>query len=102
MFLEHICDQRRVVRLHVVHHKIIDLSATEHFVNVSKVLFLEAALDGIDKGNIFTDLCLAGLAGQEEALKKGLDYLSARNLKKDYIAASVERKIELFGCAGKA
>ena len=64
--------------------------------------FRQCIADGIDKVNIFTDLCLAGLAGQEEALKKGLDYLSARNLKKDYIAASVERKIELFGCAGKA
>lgn len=64
--------------------------------------FRQCIADGIDKVNIFTDLCLAGLKGQAEALEKGLDYLSARNLKKDYIAACVERKIELFGCAGKA
>ena len=64
--------------------------------------FRQCIADGIDKVNIFTDLCLAGLKGQEEALAKGLDYLTARNLKKDYIAACVERKIDLFGCAGKA
>lgn len=64
--------------------------------------FRQCIADGIDKVNIFTDLCVAGLKGQADALEKGLDYLSARNLKKDYIAACVERKIELFGCAGKA
>ena len=42
------------------------------------------------------------MRGQQAALEKGLDYLQARNLKKDFIAAAVERKIELFGCAGKA
>lgn len=64
--------------------------------------FRQAITDGIAKVNIFTDLCVAGLTGQKEALEKGLDYLSARNLKKDAIAAAVERKIDLFGCAGKA
>lgn len=64
--------------------------------------FRQCIADGIDKVNIFTDLCVAGLKGQADALEKGLDYLSARNLKKDYIAACVERKIDLFGCAGKA
>ena len=64
--------------------------------------FRRAIADGIAKVNIFTDLCQAGVRGQQAALEKGLDYLQARNLKKDFIAAAVERKIELFGCAGKA
>ena len=64
--------------------------------------FQRAIAEGIAKVNIFTDLCQAGVRGQQAALEKGLDYLQARNLKKDFIAAAVERKIELFGCAGKA
>ena len=64
--------------------------------------FRRAIAEGIAKVNIFTDLCQAGVRGQQAALEKGLDYLQARNLKKDFIAAAVERKIELFGCAGKA
>lgn len=64
--------------------------------------FRQAIADGIAKVNIFTDLCLAGVRAQQEAQEKGLDYLQARNLKKDSIAAAVERKIDLFGCAGKA
>ena len=64
--------------------------------------FRRSVADGIAKVNIFTDLCQAGLAGQAEALKQRLDYLSARNLKKDYIAAAVKQKIALFGSAGKA
>lgn len=64
--------------------------------------FRQAIADGIAKVNIFTDLCQAGMRGQQAAQEKGLDYLQARNLKKDFIAAAVERKIELFGCADKA
>ena len=64
--------------------------------------FRRSVADGIAKVNIFTDLCQAGIAGQAEALKQGLEYLPARNLKKDYIAAAVKQKIELFGSAGKA
>lgn len=64
--------------------------------------FRQSIQDGIAKVNIFTDLCVAGMAGQAEAMKQGMDYLSARNLKKDFIAAAVERKIALFGSAGKA
>lgn len=64
--------------------------------------FRRAIADGIAKVNIFTDLCQAGMRGQQAAQEKGLDYLQARNLKKDFIAAEVERKIELFGCADKA
>ena len=64
--------------------------------------FRQAIANGIAKVNIFTDLCLAGVLGQKAAQEKGLDYLQARNLKKDFIAAAVDRKIELFGCASKA
>ena len=64
--------------------------------------FRQAIANGIAKVNIFTDLCLAGMLGQRAAQEKGLDFLQARNLKKDFIAAAIERKIELFGCAGKA
>lgn len=64
--------------------------------------FRQSIANGIAKVNIFTDLCLAGLNGQAEALRLGLDYLKARNLKKDYMREAVERKIDLFGSAGKA
>lgn len=64
--------------------------------------FRQSIADGIAKVNIFTDLCQAGLAGQAEAQRQGLDYLPARNLKKESIAAAVEKKIALFGSAGKA
>lgn len=57
--------------------------------------------DGIAKVNIFTDICLAGLAGQAEALRMERDYLKARNLKKDYMRQAVERKIDLFGSDGR-
>ena len=64
--------------------------------------FRQSIANGIAKVNIFTDLCLAGVAGQAEALRRGLEYLPARNLKKDYMRAVVERKIDLFGSAGRA
>ena len=64
--------------------------------------FRQSIADGIAKVNIFTDLCLAGMAGQAEALRQGMDYLKARNLKKDYIRDAVEKKIDLFSSAGRA
>lgn len=64
--------------------------------------FRQSIANGIAKVNIFTDLCLAGMAGQAEALRQGLEYLQARNLKKDYMRAAVEKKIDLFGSAGRA
>ena len=64
--------------------------------------FRQSIADGIAKVNIFTDLCLAGMAGPAEALRQGMDYLKARNLKKDFIRDAVERKIDLFSCAGRA
>ncbi len=57
---------------------------------------------GIDKVNIFTDLCLAGAKGVEEALDKGLDYLEMRNYKVNKIKEAVIEKIKLFGSENKA
>ena len=57
---------------------------------------------GISKVNIFTDLCLAGSRGCDEALKKGLGYLDMRNYKVETIRKAVADKIRLFGCAGRA
>lgn len=58
--------------------------------------------DGISKVNIFTDLCVAGMKAQGEAAAAGMEYLQARNFKKDAIARAVMEKINLFGSAGKA
>lgn len=57
---------------------------------------------GISKVNIFTDLCLAGVAGMRAALADGLDYLEARNRKVEYIRQAVKTKIMLFGSDGRA
>ncbi len=57
---------------------------------------------GIAKVNIFTDLCLAGQRATKDGLEKGLDYLSTRNLKVEYIKEAVKKKIELFGSKNKA
>ena len=64
--------------------------------------FRNTIADGIAKVNIFTDLCLAGLKATKEGLEKGLDYLTTRNLKVEYIKQSVMKKIELFGSKDKA
>lgn len=66
----------------------------EDFINVVK--------NGIAKVNIFTDLCVAGMSALSEAVAGGLDYLSARNLKVEKIKQAVIKKMELFGCIGKA
>ena len=64
--------------------------------------FRNTVKNGIAKVNIFTDLCNAG----EKAMRQGLDeskaYLDIRNMKVEEIKNAVKRKIELFGCAGKA
>lgn len=57
---------------------------------------------GIAKVNIFTDLCLAGIDGMEEGLKKNIPYLEIRNLKVEKIKAAVKTKIKLFGSENKA
>jgi len=64
--------------------------------------FRNTIREGIAKVNIFTDLCLAGLNAAKDGLEKGLDYLSVRNLKVEYIKEAVKKKIELFGSANKA
>ena len=61
-----------------------------------------AVQGGIAKVNIFTDLCLAGMAAQKQAVAENRDYLSARNLKKDAIREAVMKKMALFGCQNKA
>ena len=64
--------------------------------------FRNTIKNGIAKVNIFTDLCVAG----EKAMRRGLEeeksYLDIRNMKVEEIKNTVKRKIELFGCAGKA
>lgn len=64
--------------------------------------FRRAVQGGIAKVNIFTDLCLAGMAAQKQAVAENRDYLSARNLKKDAIREAVMNKMALFGCQNKA
>ena len=64
--------------------------------------FRNSIRDGIAKMNIFTDLCLAGNAAMEKGIKDGLDYLSIRNLKVEYIKEAVKNKIRLFGSENKA
>ena len=64
--------------------------------------FKNAVKDGIAKVNIFTDLCVAGMNSVGESAAAGVDYLKARNLKKDAIRQAVEEKMVLFGCVDKA
>lgn len=53
---------------------------------------------GISKINIFTDLCLAG----DAAMKENLSYLEMRNKKVEMIKQTAKRKMQLFGCSGRA
>lgn len=64
--------------------------------------FRNTVRDGIAKVNIFTDLCLAGASAMEEGLREGKEYLDIRNMKAEAIKAAAMRKMELFGCTGKA
>ncbi len=64
--------------------------------------FKNTIRDGISKVNIHTDLCLAGVKAMEEGLREGLDYLTLRNKKVEYIKNAVKEKMLLFGCDGKA
>ena len=57
---------------------------------------------GVCKVNLFTDLCLAGSAAMRSASERGLDYLQCRNEKVEAIKKEAEKKMALFGCAGKA
>ena len=56
----------------------------------------------IAKLNIFTDICNAGEKAMRNGLEEGKAYLDIRNMKVEEIKNAVKRKIELFGCAGKA
>lgn len=53
---------------------------------------------GISKINIFTDLCLAG----DAAMKENLGYLETRNKRVEMIKQTAKRKMQLFGCSGRA
>ena len=64
--------------------------------------FRNTIRDGISKVNIHTDMCLAGIEGMKAGLAEGLDYLSLRNRKVEYVKNAVKEKMNLFGCAGKA
>lgn len=57
---------------------------------------------GIDKVNIFTDLCLAGDRATADGREKSLGYLETRNLKVQYIKEEVMKKMRLFGSENKA
>ena len=64
--------------------------------------FRNTVRDGIAKVNIFTDLCLAGVSAMEAGLRDGKEYLDIRNMKVEAIKAAAMRKMNLFGCTGKA
>lgn len=64
--------------------------------------FRNTVKNGIAKVNIFTDLCNAGEKAMRQGLDEGKAYLDIRNMKVEEIKNAVKRKIELFGCAGKA
>ncbi len=63
--------------------------------------FRNTVREGIAKVNIFTDLCVAGIEGMKEGLKKELPYLEIRNLKVEKIKEAVKKKILLFGSDNK-
>lgn len=64
--------------------------------------FRKTIQNGISKVNIFTDLCLAGMQANADAVSQSLDYLSARNKKVAAIQKATEKKIHIFGSAQKA
>lgn len=64
--------------------------------------FRNTIKNGIAKVNIFTDLCNAGEKAMKEGLDAGKAYLEIRNMKVEEIKKAVMRKMELFGCSGKA
>lgn len=64
--------------------------------------FRNTIKNGIAKVNIFTDLCNAGEKAMKEGLDAGKAYLDIRNMKVEEIKKAVMRKMELFGCVGKA
>ena len=64
--------------------------------------FRNTIREGIDKVNIFTDLCLAGDRATADGREQGIGYLATRNLKVQYIKEEVMKKMRLFGSENKA
>ena len=64
--------------------------------------FRTTVREGIAKVNIYTDLCLAGVAAMKEGIAQGMDYNQLRNLKVDMIRQAVKKKITLFGSENQA
>ena len=56
---------------------------------------------GINKVNIFTDLCLAGNRAMEKGLAEGKAYLDIRNMKVEEMKKEVIKKMLVFGCNGR-
>jgi fructose-bisphosphate aldolase class II len=64
--------------------------------------FRNAIANGISKVNIFTDLLFAGARAMKSGIEQNLDYLTIRNMRVEEIKKDVVKKMNLFGCAGKA
>ena len=64
--------------------------------------FRNTIAGGIAKVNIFTDLCVAGEQGMQQALAEGKSYLDIRAAKVKAMKQAVMRKMLLFGSDGKA
>lgn len=71
--------------------------------------FHNAIYEGVTKVNIFTDLCAAGMNASEKAAAEGYDpsrhmnaYLAMRTLRMEAIREATKKKMQLFGCVGKA
>lgn len=90
---DRLCDIRKATDVPLVLHGGSGLSDDD---------FITAIRCGIAKVNIFTDLCMAGESAMREGTEKNLGYLETRRLKTEKIREAAERKIELFGSAGKA
>jgi len=70
--------------------------------------FHNAIFEGVTKVNIYTDLCQAGIAGADRFFREGADprdlngYLTMRTLRTEAIRDAAMKKMQLFGCTGKA
>lgn len=91
-----------LARLRAIREKIAQPLVLHGGSGLSDDDFRNTVRDGIAKINIFTDLCLAGDRGMREGLDAGIGYLETRTKKVAAIRAEAEKKMILFGCAGKA
>ncbi len=64
--------------------------------------FRNVIRDGIQKINIFTDLCAAASGAAAEAVYQKLDYLRARSLKVERMKEAAKEKMRIFGSVDKA